>query len=140
MECGRCGGDKWLITSAGILDDIRNALGHVLYKCVRCGRRRRQRAWPVSHCIVAHCPRCYSQRFQVWNRAFLRPSFLHSLIFTMGGDAYRCYDCQHVFVSLRPRRLFQSLNRASKVAPAPANAVPANAADSEPRIDSPVNG
>lgn len=58
----------------------------------------------------------------------------------MGGDAYRCYDCQHVFVSLRPRRLFQSFNRASKVAAAPANAVPANAADSEPRIDSPVNG
>jgi hypothetical protein len=106
MECDRCGGTVWRITSSGFLDDIRAAFGNVLYKCVRCGKRRRQRMWPRSHFIVAHCPRCYAQDMQVWNRAFVAATFWRSLCFALGGSAYRCYECHHVFVSLRPRRLF----------------------------------
>lgn len=135
MECERCGGDKWLITSAGILDDIRNALGDVLFKCTRCGRRRRERVWPTSHCILAHCPRCYSQHLQVWNRAFLRRSMRQALVFVLGGDAYRCYECQNVFVSLRPRRLFRRIGRPDEEA-----APPSGMAEGEPDVNLQAKG
>jgi hypothetical protein len=106
MECDRCGGTVWRITSAGFLDDIRAAFGNVLYKCTRCGLRRRCRVWPRSHVLAAHCPRCYSQDLQTWNRAFVASTLWRSIVFALGGLAYRCYECHHVFVSLRPRRLF----------------------------------
>jgi hypothetical protein len=78
----------------------------VLYKCTRCGLRRRCRVWPRSHVLAAHCPRCYSQDLQTWNRAFVASTLWRSIVFALGGLAYRCYECHHVFVSLRPRRLF----------------------------------
>lgn len=133
MECERCGGSQWRITSDGILDDLRNAFGSVLYKCVRCGRRRRRRVWPVTQFIVAHCPRCFSQQLQVWNRAFVPPSFRRSLAFAIGGEAYRCYECQYVFVSLKPRRIFQQLRQAGATPGMAAKLV-----ESETNADRPV--
>ncbi|MDZ7639903.1 MAG: hypothetical protein U5J83_16905 [Bryobacterales bacterium] len=134
MECDRCGGSNWHIASAGFLDDLRSAFGSALYKCVRCGKRRRERVWPASQCIVAHCPRCFSQQLQVWNRAFVPPSFRRSILFAFGGEAYRCYECQYVFLSFRPRRLLARHPR-----PAEDRESPVGAAASETKSKGEIN-
>lgn len=132
MECERCGGSQWRIASDGLLDDLRNTFGNVLYKCIRCGKRRRHREWPVSQSIVAHCPRCFSRQLQVWNRAFVPPSFRRSIAFALGGQAYRCYECQYVFVSLRPRQSLRDFAQSDEISGMPADLLGAESVAKHP--------
>ena len=107
MQCERCGGVTWRVTSSGLLDDLRNAFGDVSYKCLRCGYRIRRREWPLREFVYVHCPRCFSQDVQRWNPAFLPHSLRRSIMLALGAGSYRCYQCQHCFTSTRMRKRFE---------------------------------